>query len=208
MMMADQSASERADVRLKTDLLSGAPIAGPFDLRQHCDRFKMSVTPVREAIARLSAERLVKLAPHQDWAVASLSGRRMENLYAFAGDLIEMAIDRCINGPRSGATSVPARPAYRGYVDGMSRLMKVIGAAHSNLELRDHLLAPDDRLHPVRRCEPRVFPDCDNACAALVMLWDHGRLADLRTRFRDRFNSRVNRADALARQLADPAGDG
>lgn len=207
-MMADPSASERAYVRLKNDILSGALTAGPLDLRLLGDKLKMSVTPVREALARLSAERLVRLAPHQGYAVATLSGRRLENLYDFAGSLVDMAIERCSTGLRLGAQPPLARPPHRTYAEGMSLLVKEMASAQGNLELRDHLLALDDRLQPARRCEPGVFPDCEDELAALSGSWERKKLPELRRLFREHFMSRVDRADALVRLLAAQAGDG
>ena len=207
-MMADQSASERAYVRLKQDILGGALTAGPLDLRALSDRLRMSVTPVREALARLSAERLVKLAPHQGYAVASLSSRRLENLYEFAASLVEMAILRCISGIRMGGAPSAARPVYRTYAEGMSALVRDIGAAQPNLELRDHLFALDDRLQPARRSEATIFGDCDEELTALAGLWDQRWLTPLQRRFREHFERRIDSADTLVRLLAEPSGDG
>lgn len=208
MLMADQSASERAYVRLKQDILGGALTAGPLDLRAISDKLRMSVTPVREALARLSAERLVKLAPHQGYAVASLSSRRLENLYEFAAGLVDMSILRCISRIRLGGPPPETRPPYRTYAEGMSAVVRDIGAAQPNLELRDHLFALDDRLQPTRRCEPAIFAGCDEELTILAGLWDQRRLISLQRRFRDHFERRIDSADALVRLLAEPAGDG
>ena len=75
-MTEDVSASERAYQRVKGDILSGVIQIGLIDIRALGDQLRMSVTPVREALARLSAERLVRLAPHQGYVVAMPSARR------------------------------------------------------------------------------------------------------------------------------------
>ncbi len=204
--MADPSASERAYQRLKADILSGALRQGPLDLRALSDSMRMSVTPVREALARLSAERFVRLAPHQGYAVPSLSSRRLENLYELAGGLVDMAIVRCSAGIQQGTAS-KTRPAYFTYADGISGLIQQIGNTQTNLELRDHLFALDERLQPARRCEPGILPDCEGELDALGALWDRRRFNTLRERFQSHFARRKGRADAIVRRLSEATGD-
>src|SRR5690606_35745514 len=98
--MADASAWERAYQRLKSDILSGSISVGPLDIRILGDRLRMSVTPVREALARLHAERLVRLAPHQGYVVATPSARRLEHLYELSSAMVHLCLERASRSRR------------------------------------------------------------------------------------------------------------
>ena len=203
--MADPSAAERAYRRLKNDILAGALPAGAIDIRMLGDRLRMSVTPVREALARLGAERLVRRTPHHGYTLAPLSARRLENLYELSSELVALAIARC-EAIAAGQTPRidPARDA-RTYEAGMVSLVREIAFAQANLELGEHLVALCDRLAPARRCEPRLIPAAHDEMQALFGLWDKRQLARVRTGFARHFTSRIARVDAISRLLADDA---
>jgi len=206
-MMADPSAAERAYQRLRRDILNGTLPMGPMDIRGLGDRLRMSVTPVREALARLSAERLVTLAPHHGYVVANPSARRLEHIYELAGALIDLSLDR------AGGTGWARLPGNRRqkasgvYADDMATLMREIATAQSNLELAEHALALNDRLFPARRCEPKLFADAGQEVAVLGALWDSQSYGDLRLLLRKHHRTRMDRVDALARLMVEQAGD-
>ena len=206
-MMADASAAERAYQRLKADILSGALAMGPLDLKRLGDRLRMSVTPVREALARLCAERLVKLAPHQGYALAPPSARRLENLYAFAGALTDLAVDGCVLVLKAS----PGRPRLaidtRTYAEGLTGLHRHLSSFQDNLELGEHLIAISDRLLLARRREQMLFPDAIDELAGLTQLWDQADLAGLRLRLRNHYATRIERVDAIVRLLVEQAGE-
>jgi GntR family carbon starvation induced transcriptional regulator len=49
-------------------------------IRSLCDRFNVGISPVREALSRLSSEGLVELVDHRGFAVAPLSGADLDGL--------------------------------------------------------------------------------------------------------------------------------
>lgn len=207
--MADPSAAERAYQRLKHDILNGAVPIGPLDIRGLGDRLRMSVTPIREALARLSAERLVKLAPHHGYTVATPSARLLQHLYELIAALIDLSLERtsasrCV---KSGATKSTTQRGPIRYVETMASLMREIASAQTNLELTEHIFSLNDRLFPARRCEPRLFTGADEEAAALIALWDSRSYDSLRIVLRKHHEVRVERVDALARLLAEQADD-
>lgn len=206
-MMAEASAAERAYQRLKADILSGAVAMGPLDLKRLGDRLRMSVTPVREALARLCAERLVRLAPHQGYAVASPSARRLENLYEFAGALCDLAAQGCamilLAAPARSRLAIDTRT----YAEGITGLHRHLASFQGNLELGEHLIAVSDRLLLARRCEETLFEDAGEELGALARLWEQANLAELRARLKNHYAARIARVDAVARLLAEQAGD-
>jgi DNA-binding GntR family transcriptional regulator len=206
-MTADPSAAERAYQRLKSDILTGVLATGQLDIRGLGDRLRMSVTPVREALARLSAERLVKLAPHHGYVIANPTARRLGDLYELSGVLVDFALERC---ERANPAPPPSKPQWtrsRSYAEGMAELIQAIAAGHSNRELGDHLRALSDRLFPARRCEPRLFQNVTEELEMLAALWARQDLPELRLRFRSHHADRIERIDAIANALVEWAGD-
>lgn len=205
--MGDASASERAYQRLKSDILSGAIPVGLLDIRLLGDRLRMSVTPVREALARLNAERLVRLAPHQGYAVARPSARRLEHLYEFSGALVHLSLDRASRSRRPRTDSSRNVNLVGSYAADFAALLSGIASSQSNSALSETLSSLTDQLHGVRRCEPNVFPKADQELSDLVALWRSGNVGDLRLRLRDHHRSRLLRIDALARLLFEESGE-
>lgn len=205
-MMADASASERAYQRLKSDILAGSIPAGPLDTRVLGDHLRMSVTPVREALARLNAERIVRLAPHQGYVVATPSPRRLEHLYELLSSLVHLCLDRS-NRPRKRNEDKAAQLALAGsYAADLTALINDIAMAQPNGALAETINAFNDQLFSARRCEPRLFIGADSELSALVALWKNQNTGDLRLRLRDHHRARIFRVDAIARLLSEEAG--
>lgn len=67
---------------LRDDILTGQlPAGAPLLLDDLAGRFGTSVIPIREALRRLEAERLVVLRPHRTAQVAELSLAELKDLY-------------------------------------------------------------------------------------------------------------------------------
>lgn len=66
--------AETAYAALRRDIISGALVPGqPLRMAFLCDRYGMGMSPVREALNRLQAERLVTAIPLRGFLVAPLS---------------------------------------------------------------------------------------------------------------------------------------
>lgn len=205
--MSELSAAERAYQRLKADILKGTIPVGTIDIRTLSDRLRMSVTPVRDALARLSAERLVKLSPHHGYAVASPSARRLEHLYELAGILTDLCLERASTTGWGQPAKAKGIAVQTGYAELMTAVVRDIATAQTNLELAEHLFAISDRLFTARRREPELFEDASGEAEALARLWEKRSYRTLRLRLRAHHALRLDRVDALARLLTDPAGD-
>src|SRR4051812_40051239 len=67
---------------LREAILTGRLEAGaPLPLDRLAEQFGTSVIPIREALRRLEAERLVVLRPHRTAQVAELSSAELKDLY-------------------------------------------------------------------------------------------------------------------------------
>lgn len=204
-MSGQLSAAERAYERLRADILSGALPYGTLDMRGLGDRFRMSVTPIREALARLTAERLVKREAH-GYAIILLSPRRLENLYELSSGLLGVAIRNVRFIKCAGVAPAPlSRPG--GYAAGFSSLLLEIASGQTNSELVACIDDLTARLLPGRRCEPQIFPDALDDLALLASLWDKRDIDAVETFLEAYHATRMGRADALARCLAAQAGD-
>lgn len=205
--MADTSAWERAYQRLKSDILSGSIPVGPLDIRILGDRLRMSVTPVREALARLHAERLVRLAPHQGYVVSTASARRLEHLYELSSALVHLSLERASRSRRPKV--IPSPPLLLGgsYASDLTALIGDIAGAQPNAALAEAILSLNDQLFAARRCEPRVFTGAEQDLAGLIELWANRNAGDLRLRLRDHHRTRLVRVDAIARLLSEESGE-
>jgi DNA-binding FadR family transcriptional regulator len=205
-MSADLSAAERAYDRLKQDILTGVLPIGAIDLRRVADSLRMSVTPVREALARLGAERFVKRDLH-GYSLVLLSPQRLEQLYQISAGLIDLSVAQALrtrwmlSPPSTGSASAPP------YAEGMTALLKAIAAGPGNAELTTYLSDINDRLLPARRREPDIFPDARQDLRSLKELWERCDHAALRVFLRSYHETRIARVDAIARRLAAEAGD-
>jgi hypothetical protein len=204
--MADASAWERAYQRLKSDILSGSIPVGPLDIRIIGDRLRMSVTPVREALARLHAERLVRLAPHQGYVVATTSAQRLEHLYELSSALVHLCLERASRSRRPKIA--PTRPLLLAgsYASDLTALLGDIAAAQPNGVLAEAILSLNDQLYAARRYEPQLFAGADQELAGLITLWANRNAGDLRLRLRDHHRTRLVRVDAIARLLLEESG--
>lgn len=205
-MVGDVPAAERAYQHLKREILSGQVPAGPLDIKVIGDQLRMSVTPVREALARLGAERLVRLAPHQGYQVAVPSARRLEELYDLSGNLICLCLDRARRPARTGSNTAHAIQLTGSYAADLTALLGEIAASQQSGVLSESVLALNEQLYPARRSEPKIFTDAAPELAGFAALWTNRNIGDLKLRIREHFRMRVFRVDAIARLLSEESG--
>lgn len=205
-MMADPSAAERAYQQLKSDIVRGALPAGTLDARAIGDRLRMSVTPVREALARLNSERLVSLAPHQGYAVSAPSALRLEGLYDLSGLLVDACLERIKTAGTPDFAPSRSLPVHGDYAEDMTRLVREIAASQGNSEISEQIASLNDRLLLARRCEPKLFPNATQQAASLGVLFSTGDISGLQHLMRTHHRLRVERVDALARLVAEAIG--
>lgn len=197
-MGADRRANERAYQELK-----GAIVAGDLKVRQRLDidtlarRLKLSATPVRQALAILASERLVKVNASRGYYVAFWSDRELKDLYAWRCQLALMALESF-----DAAAIMPAASGRRPHRETYEALMERL-QVNANPELRRAARAADERLHAALRAEAGALANADEETSALlgaVRAADKALLKRLvRRYFRRRVaNSNVIRAHAHA----------
>jgi DNA-binding GntR family transcriptional regulator len=90
--------------QLRQDILTVAlPAESKLNIRALCDRFEVGLSPVREALSRLSMESLVRQIDHRGFSVAPLS----------LTDMVDLTKARCwIDGQGLRQSIMTAEPAW------------------------------------------------------------------------------------------------
>ena len=111
-----------------------------------------SVTPVRDALHRLTGERLVEAPRHEGFRVPLLTETMLRHLYAWHLDLLLLAIARRRAGEGGGGEAAAAVP------ERLDAAFAQLAAASGNPEIAATLRNLTDRLEPYQRVE-REFLD-------------------------------------------------
>lgn len=153
-MAAERRAGARAYQEIKQAILSGE-----LKQRQHLDidelasRWRVSATPVRNALAVLTAERLVALQPARGYSVAFWTEAELGALYQWRWQLARLAAEAAL-APKSEPPHSPGR------VEEMLALFGLLAEA-SNPELKRAAQAADERLLAAYRVEHEVLPQTE-----------------------------------------------
>lgn len=153
-MAAERRAGARAYHEIKKAILSGE-----FKQRQHLDiddlasRWRVSATPVRNALAVLTAERLVALQPARGYSVAFWTDTELSALYQWRWQLARLTAEAAI-APKSEPPVSPDR------VEEMLALFALLAEA-SNPELKRAAQAADERLLAAYRVEHEALPQTE-----------------------------------------------
>lgn len=193
-MAADGQIRERVYRALKQKL-----VEGEFALDQHLDlgmlsrALTASPTPVKEALVRLSGERLV-VAKDKGFHVARWTAAQLGALYAWRHKLVLLAIEGVAE------ISMPPPDPTSTYAQQVRRLLEALGARAGD-EHHHAAANADDRLGFARLVEPDLWPDVldelEQLRAALIS-GDGGARAEA---VRAYFSRRVGAARAI-RNLA------
>lgn len=150
---ADHRVGERVYQEVRRRLL-----AGEFRLRERidpaglADALAVSTTPVREAMVRLMAERLLTLQPSRGFFLRLWSEAELRALYEWRSFLLLSA-----SPPAAGGASVTRTGPYASRV---AALWAQVEAA-SNPELREAGMSADTRLFFAHGAEAAIFDDIE-----------------------------------------------
>jgi len=181
-MAADPGLSERIYHEMRKRIL-----AGGFRLRERLDVARLatdmaaSATPVREALVRLAAERLILAQPSRGFFAVLWSEAELRSLYQWRSALVSLAVETASFA--AAPLSDEASPAER-----VASAMRTI-EQHANGELKIASANADDRLHAARRAEPEVLGDYAEELRELEHLSTQGPASLLRT-FLERYHQR------------------
>jgi DNA-binding GntR family transcriptional regulator len=194
-MAQEISAAQRAYSEVKKRVLSGAlGVKRRIDVAALAKDLGVSAMPVRQALAQLVWERLVRTGGGvQGFEVALWSVHELTQLYEWRGVLVKLALDTA--EPSAALKSiVHTRP----YPAAVLQLMRALEAG-ANIELRRAAQAADDRLQLARFAEEEAMGDVTGELENLVTALGerngrgvqminsfHGRRATLAATIRER----------------------
>ncbi len=194
-MAVDTSAALRAYEQIKHQILQGAlPVRTRIDVERLARSLALSSMPVRQALSRLTWERLVRPGRHSAYEVALWSDAELAQLYAWRGALLTLALPT--NAPGSELKRLVRTQSYAECVHAIMRLIE----ADANVELRRASLNADDRLFVARRVETEILGDVEAELEVLVdaIITRSRRLSALQKSFTRR---RVQNAPALRQRV-------
>lgn len=158
-----------------------------------------SATPVRDALYRLSGERLVDSWHQEGFRQPLLAESEVHDLYAWSASLLLLAATGDHDVPLVADAPFGGN-ALRGYADEIGYVIRSIGWLSPNREQRFAIGNLVDRSHIVRAAELRVDPDCRRDVAAMDEDFRFGRWSALRGKI-TRFHKR--RAEFAGRVMAE-----
>lgn len=194
-MPADASAALRAYEQIKQRILDGVlPVRSRIDVEALAREVGLSSMPVRQALGRLTWERLVRPGQHSAYEVALWSEIELAHLYEWRGALLTLAL------PSSASGSELKRVARtQPYAEAVHAVMRMIEAG-ANFELRRAALNADERLFVARKVEEEILGDVQGEFETLVSaLADRSRKASTLQKAYNR--RRIQSAAALRQRV-------
>lgn len=158
---AEPTIPERAYQEIKRRLLDGA-----FKLRQRLDAsaishdLGISVTPVREALVRLAAERFVIGRPAKGFYVMLWTEAQLRELYLWRGLLAQLALAQC-------ARQAPSPAPEQAYADWIAALLRSLHDEGVNPEITLAANNAEERLRRARAAEEELWRDVRDEAEAL-----------------------------------------
>jgi DNA-binding GntR family transcriptional regulator len=161
-MAADDLVTERVYGLVKAQLFDGGfGLDERLDIGRLAQRFGVSTTPVREALTRLAAERLIAAEAKRGFYARLWRQDELRALYEWRGFLLERAVLDAPAFPPDAANADDLAPSrldpdalHAWRVAAMCASIE----AHANSEARIAGANADERLHRARSAEPYLMP--------------------------------------------------
>jgi DNA-binding GntR family transcriptional regulator len=141
------------------------------------EQLNASVTPVRDALHRLTGERLIEAPRHDGFRVPLLTETMLRHLYSWHRDLLLLAILK--RTPGKGVEETTEAAAVRGHERRNALFLALVRSAGS----QEHLLALEalaERLSPVQRFEDLILDATEGETAQILEALRSGDRRDLR----------------------------
>jgi hypothetical protein len=205
--MSPGATMERVYLDLKARILSGAyPPGTRLEAVQLSRSLAASATPVRDALYRLSGERIIESWHQEGFRQPFLSEADLVDLYGWAGALLSMALKGRLPRPDLPGGLIELE-SYDSYPESIEHLFRTIAIGSQNGELRAAIVNIVERSMTVRGIEARVDESAADALAAMSEDYRFGRWSALRskiTRFHRRRASLAGRVAAEIRKRSEP----
>ncbi|MBL0770016.1 GntR family transcriptional regulator [Sphingopyxis sp. DHUNG17] len=205
--MSPGATMERVYLDLKARILSGAyPPGTRLEAVQLSRSLAASATPVRDALYRLSGERIIESWHQEGFRQPFLSEADLVDLYGWAGALLSMALKGRLPRPDLPGGLIELA-SYDSYPESIEHLFRTIAIGSPNGELRAAIVNVVERSMTIRGIEARVDESAADALAAMSEDYRFGRWSALRskiTRFHRRRATFAGRVAAEIRKRSEP----
>lgn len=201
-MLERATATERIYAGLKADLLDGRFAPGErLDSGALAMRFSASITPVREALHRLTGERLVDALPNDGFHSPRLTEAALRELYDWNHRLALQAL-RHQRKNRDEVGEIPATLEFDSDpVLATEQLFAAIAEFGGNAELKAAVRSASERLRVVRRGKIDMLPDIIDELAALLAVISIERMPRIERALLDYHKRRCAIVPRLVQQL-------
>lgn len=191
---------------LRERIHSGALVGGsPVIVQDEAERLRLSTTPVREALARLSGEGLVERAPSGGYVAVRLDAPAARDRYTMQAHYVRIALE--LNRRALGLLRLPTPGFQVGQpAAAVDQLFSILLCCAGNRVLWEAYRRVRGQLDLLRRLEPRLFDDLEEEAAGLYAAWSEEaapRFDSAVVRYHDR---RIGASAALAALALGEAG--
>lgn len=150
--------------RIQSGVLAGGR---PVIVQDEAERLRLSTTPIREALARLSGEGLVERASSGGYVTLRLDAAAVRDRYAMQAYYVRIALELNLEALGSTGPPQPLRVGEETPATAVRRLFSGLVCSAGNALLWDGFQKVGGQLDLFRRLEPRLFPDLGGEAAAL-----------------------------------------
>lgn len=198
--MSPGATMERIYLDLKARIISGQyPPGTRLDPTQLAKTLDASATPVRDALHRLSGERIVESWHQEGFRQPSLAEADLCDLYGWGGILLSHALKGRTSHPMMGGLF--ELPGHAGYPEAVESLFRTIAIGAQNRELRYALIANIERSQIFRTAEARIDRASRELLAAMEEDYRFGRWTGLRSKITSFHRRRVAQAGRIVAEL-------
>ncbi|MCW3835021.1 GntR family transcriptional regulator [Sphingomonas canadensis] len=193
----------RVYAALKTRVMTGAFSPGErLDPARLSSELAASVTPIRDALHRLTGERLIDSWQHEGFRQPFVSEAGLRDLYGWSSELVAVVLRAAARGPDAAA------PLARtgSFAEDAARLFAAVAERSPNHEHRAAIASLNDRCHLARLVEERIFADPGAELDELAVHVEAGRWGGARRAADAYHRRRLRHVQEIAAQLRPREG--
>lgn len=196
--------------RIKNWLLAQALVPGQLlQIGVLADELGVSTTPVREALTRLAAERLIMSVPKRGFFARTPSEDDILGLYCVTHTILDAAVGRCARQAENGGKQPEDAPILVDLKDPNAEqlvrrtadLFLEITSRSGVAEYGDIIRNMNDRLHHARVMECEIIANVREELATLSELFASQKHQQLRQALKTYHEQRLTAITAIAKEL-------
>jgi hypothetical protein len=195
------STMERVYLDLKARIIGGAYPPGtrldPFHLAK---RLAASPTPVREALHRLSGERMIDSWHQEGFRQPIYTEADLCDLYHWSSALVWLVLRDPVRHSYGGDSSLPALEV-EDYPARVARLFRAIALLNGNREIRFAIANMIERCEFFRAAEARTDSTAEQILASMEVAFQNAHWAELRSKSAVFHRRRIARAGRVVAEL-------